>query len=62
MTTFTYDVAPANGYWWVIRTFRDGKFSRLTMHLDQDSAEKELAALRTMVAKQIADARERFKR
>jgi hypothetical protein len=44
MTTFTYDVAPANGYWWVIRTFRDGKFSRLTMHLDQDSAEKELAA------------------
>ena len=62
MSRFTYDVAPANGYWWVRRTFAGGKFSRLTKHPDQGSAETELAALRAMVAKQIADARERFKR
>ncbi len=59
MSRFTYDVAPANGYWWVRRTFAGGKFSRLTKHPDQGSAETELAALRAIGRQADRSTRER---
>ena len=56
MTKFNYEAVPFGGYWWIIRTFAEGKFSRLSQHLDKASADGELDALRKMVAKQTADA------
>ena len=59
MSAYEYDAVPFNGYWWIVRTYPKGKFSRLRQYATKKEACADLEATRAMIQGQIMDAKAR---